>query len=286
MEFLIKKKIIDLIKLSFLLVFLFTISSCNKKGCTDPLSLAYDSGATKDDGSCTYPEDDKKTLIFYSTGTWCQYCGDIGKSFVDDISSDYPKSQIIALHKNDQLTSNMGSLIQSYLDSANGVMGCPNFYVGLNSVVNPNSNNYSLLNSAVYANLLLSPEINMDIEHSIDGNKINIKVQSKLVGAVSNENFYLSTYILEDGIVLSQNVSGNYNPNFIHNNILRMELSEDVNVFGSLLNFDQNGNNLTSYFEVPLDSTAGWNYSNLYVVSVVWKDEGSNFRFVNLEKQL
>ena len=71
---------------------------------------------------------------------------------------------------------------------------------------NPNSNNYSLLNSAVYANLLLSPEINMDIEHSIDGNKINIRVQSKLVGAVSNENFYLSTYILEDGIVLSQNV--------------------------------------------------------------------------------
>ena len=99
----------------------------------------------------------------------------------------------------------------------------PNFYVGLNSVVNPNSNNYSLLNSAVYANLLLSPEINMDIEYSIDGNKINIKVQSKLVGAVSNENFYLSTYILEDGIVLSQNVLGNYNPNFIHNNILRME---------------------------------------------------------------
>ena len=65
-----------------------------------------------------------------------------------------------------------------------------------------------------------------------------------------------------------------------------MELSEDVNVFGSLLNFDQNGNNLTSYYEVPLDSTAGWNYSKLYVVSVVWKDEGSNFRFVNLEKQL
>ena len=27
-----------------------------------------------------------------------------------------------------------------------------------------------------------------------------------------------------------------------------MELSKDVNVFGSLLNFDQNGNNLTSYY--------------------------------------
>ena len=123
----------------------------------------------------------------------------------------------------------------------------------------------------------------MDIEYSINGNKITIEVQSKLATGKVNENYYLSTYILEDGIVLSQNIAGNYDPNFVHNNILRMEVTEDVNVFGSKLNFDQNGNNKTSYYEVPLDSTAGWNYSNLHVVSVVWKDEGSSFKFVNLE---
>ena len=286
MRYFNKKKIKGFIKLSFFLIaLLFSISSCKKKGCTDPVSLAYDNKATKDDGTCTYPENDRRILIYYSTGTWCQHCGDIGKTFVDDISSNYPEAQIIRLHKNDELTSNMGTLIQSYLDSVNGVMGCPNFYVGTNSVVNPNinPNNFNLLSSAVYADLLLSSEVNMDIEYSINGNKITIEVQSKLATGIVNENYYLSTYILEDGIVLSQNIAGNYDPNFVHNNILRMEVTEDVNVFGSKLNFDQNGNNKTSYYEVPLDSTAGWNYSNLHVVSVVWKDEGSSFKFVNLE---
>jgi len=37
-------------------------SSCKKKGCMDPFSLAYDYTATKDDGSCTYPENDRKSL--------------------------------------------------------------------------------------------------------------------------------------------------------------------------------------------------------------------------------
>ena len=29
------------------------------KGCMDPMSLAYDSEATKDDGNCTYPANEK-----------------------------------------------------------------------------------------------------------------------------------------------------------------------------------------------------------------------------------
>ena len=38
-------------------------SSCRKKGCTDPTSLAYDSQAKKDNGSCTYPLKCKKALF-------------------------------------------------------------------------------------------------------------------------------------------------------------------------------------------------------------------------------
>ena len=64
-------------------------------------------------------------------------------------------------------------------------------------------------------------------------------------------------YILEDGVVKEQNVAGNYNQNFIHNNVLRKEASDNINVFGSSLNFDVNGNDLTSFYDVPLDSTGG-----------------------------
>ena len=263
----------------FVFVFLTTISSCRKKGCTDPISLAYDIEARKDDGSCTYPESDRKTLIYYSTGIWCQYCGDIGKSFVDDISSNYPDVQIISLHKNDELTSNISSLTQSYLDSVNGLLGCPYFYSGLNSVISPSNspNNYSQLTSTVEDNLNLFSEINMDLEYSINGNRMNIKVQSKLSSENPNDNYYLSVYILEDGVVKEQNVAGNYN-------VLRKEASDNINVFGSSLNFDVNGNDLTSFYDVPLDSTGAWNYSNLYVVAVAWQENASDYRFVNLAR--
>ena len=41
----------------------------------------------------------------------------------------------------------------------------------------------------------------------------------------TSDNLYLATYILEDGQVKDQNVLGNYDPNYIHDNILRTEAS-------------------------------------------------------------
>lgn len=270
----------------FLLSFLFMVSSCKKKGCTDPVSLAYEIEASKDNGSCTYPENNKKTLIFYATGTWCQYCGDLGRDFCEDLTSDFPQSQIISLHKDDPLTSNIGSITQSYLDSINGLLGCPHFYLGVNSVVDPSSSpsSYSQLTSSVDDNLLLFSEVNVDLEYTINGNRMNIKVQSKLSTETPIDNYYLSTYILEDDVVKSQNVSGNYDYNFIHNNVLRKQVSDDIDVFGSSLNFDANGDNLTSFNDVSLDSTGEWNYVNLYVVAVVWQKNGNDYRFVNLDR--
>ena len=270
----------------FSLAFLLILSSCKKKGCTDPISLAYDNEASKDDGSCTYPENDRKTLIYYSTGLWCQYCGDIGNTFVDNITSNYPDVQIISLHKNDELTSNISSLTQSFLDSVNGIVGCPHFYSGLNSVIDPSNDptNYSLLNSAIEDNLLLFSEVNMDLEYTINNNKMNIKVQSKLSSETPNDNYYLSIYILENGVVKDQNVAGNYDQNFTHNNILRKQASDNIDVFGSELNFDLNGNNLSSFYDVPLDSSGEWNYNNLYVVAIAWQENDSDIRFVNLAR--
>ena len=46
---------------------ILTFSSCRKKGCTDPTSLAYDSQAKKDNGTCTYPLNVKKALFFKTT---------------------------------------------------------------------------------------------------------------------------------------------------------------------------------------------------------------------------
>ena len=47
--------------------------SCGKKGCMDPMSLAYDSQATKDDGTCAFTQlqlKDKKEVEEIAVEAW------------------------------------------------------------------------------------------------------------------------------------------------------------------------------------------------------------------------
>ena len=51
--------------------------------------------------------------------------------------------------------------------------------------------------------------------------------------------------------------------------------------------FYQNNNlcdNIKSYSDVVLEPSSAWNYDNLYVVAVLWQQNGANYRFVNLVK--
>jgi hypothetical protein len=271
-------KIVNKIFYFFLItVFLFFVS-CSKRGCTDPSSLAFDIEASKDDGSCTYPENSKKTLVFNSTGTWCQHCGEWGKNFSDNLLNNFQNVQIITLHNNDNFSVDIGSFIQSYLDSIHGPKGEPHFYVGTSDV----PNNYNQLDSAVSADLLLNPEVNMDLNFMITDGKMNINVHSKLSDEFSGNNCYLATYILEDGRVFEQNILGIYDSNYVHNNILRSEASGLGSAFGVPIIFNSAGDNIKSYSDVVLEPSSLWNYDNLYVVAVIWQQNGTDYRFVNL----
>ena len=57
----------------FALMAIVTLASCKKEGCTDPEALNYSSEAKKDDGSCTYAQDEPtppaSTLVLIGTGT-------------------------------------------------------------------------------------------------------------------------------------------------------------------------------------------------------------------------
>ncbi len=271
-------KIVNKTFYSFLItVFLFSVS-CSKRGCTDPLSLAFDIDARKDDGSCTYPEISKKTLVFNSTGTWCQHCGEWGKNFSDGLYNNFSNVQIISLHNNDNFSVDVGYFIQSHLDDIHGPKGEPHFYVGTADV----PNNYGQLDSAVSADLLLNPEVNMDLNFMISDSKMDINIHSKLSDGFSGDNCYLAVYIVEDGQVFEQNILGTYDSAYVHNNILRTEASGLGSAFGVPIVFNSTGDNIKSYNDVVLEPSSLWNYNNLYVVAVIWQQNGSDYRFVNL----
>ena len=80
------------------------------RSCTDPMSLAYNVEAKKDDGSCTYPEVSKKSLVLRKTGDWCHYCGEYATDWVNDIENTYSNTvKVIDLHSNDGFAGNQKS---------------------------------------------------------------------------------------------------------------------------------------------------------------------------------
>mgnify|MGYP003951592233 CR=1 FL=1 len=244
-----------------------SISSCKKKGCTDPNSLAYDAEAKKDDESCTYPTSAKKAIVFKTTATWCSYCADWGTTYANNLSSAYTTAKVIAIHSNDNFSNTPGDQIRGVLPSA----GTPHFYVGTESI----NNNYSLITSAVDSELAEAVEVSMAMENSTNGSAMNVRVQSQWLGSTSGE-YFLAVYVVEDGQVYEQNTPSGYDQNFVHDHVLRAEGSDSG--FGKAITVSEDGN--MEEFDITLN--ASWVAANCYPIAVLWKKNGSSYDFINM----
>ena len=253
-----------------MLVMVASFSSCRKKGCTDPNSLAYNPEAKKDDGSCTTPTALKKALVFKKTATWCPSCGDWGTTYSSNLSAAYPNCQVIELHGDMAMETTVGDAIMDALTSA----GWPHFYSGTEDL----ANSYTSISNAVSTELAEAVEVSMAMEKSTNGSTINVKVQSQWLGSTSGE-YFLAVYVLEDGIVATQQIDGlPADPSFVHNKVLRGEVSNSA--FGKAITI--NGEGYLEEFDIPLGSSMV--PANCYPVAVMWKKNGANYDFVNLIK--
>ena len=166
--------------------------SCGKKGCMDPMSLAYDSQATKDDGNCTYPANEKRSLVFKFTSTGCSYCGEWGAEYVDNIYNDFSTStEVISIHRTDNFSVDIGDFLFSQLSP----QGVPAFFVGTSDM---GYTGYGTINNAIQSELTEQNEIAMATSFTTGAGVMNIKVQSQLSDpSFSNaSNLYLPIYIL------------------------------------------------------------------------------------------
>ena len=266
-----KKTISTLFALSCLFLL---ITNCSKKGCTDPMSLAYDAEAKKDDGTCTYPINEQKALVFKATGTWCPYCGSWGQEFSDDLATDFPGyAEVVALHANDEFSADINNNLLSYLDPS----GYPHFFVGATDI--PNS--YSSLSSAVQSEIVSATEVSMALSYNVSDGVMNVKVQTQVENSFSGENCYLAIYVMEDGQVAEQQIAGSpSNPTFVHNHILRTEATGQT--FGQAITFED-GKNLTEV-NATLAPSILWNHDNCYALAVMWQQNGSDYEVLNFAK--
>ena len=286
-------------KFSFVfVVMLLFLSSCSKEGCTDPIaenydaeakkddgtcefimgcmdenSIAYNSLATKDDGSCVYPENTKRSLVLKATGTWCPPCGDWGAEYVNNIYNDFPGSaEVIGLHSNDNFSVDIGYNLLSILNNS----AVPSFYLGLNPMGN---SGYANVSNLISTELSSPNQVSMAVSYTVANGIMNIKVQSRLENQFIGDNCYLAMYLMEDGQIAPQEVSGiGTVSDYVHDHILRSEANGST--FGIPISFT-NGENLTEV-SANLAPSPIWNHDNLYVVAVIWQQNGSSYDFINL----
>jgi hypothetical protein len=286
-------------KFSFVfVVMLMFLSSCSKEGCTDPIaenydaeakkddgtcefvmgcmdenSIAYNSLATKDDGSCVYPENIKRSLVLKATGTGCPSCGDWGAEYVNNIYNDFPGSvEVIGLHSNDNFSVDIGYNLLSILNNS----AVPSFYLGLNPMGN---SDYANVSNLISTELSSPNQVSMAVSYSVANGIMNIKVQSRLENQFIGDNCYLAMYLMEDGQIAPQEVSGiGTVSDYVHDHILRSEANGTT--FGIPISFT-NGENLTEVSAILAPSPI-WNHDNLYLVAVIWQQNGSSYDFINL----
>ena len=86
-------------------------------------------------------------------------------------------------------------------------------------------------------------------------------------------------YLMEDGQIAPQEVSGiGTVSDYVHDHILRSEANGST--FGIPISFT-NGENLTEVSAILAPSPI-WNHDNLYLVAVIWQQNGSSYDFINL----
>jgi len=235
-------------------------SSCKKKGCTDPNSLAYNEEAKKDDGSCTYPTSTtKNAVVFEFTGTWCPYCGDYGGTWATDIDNDNTKTDVVAVHINDEFSVSIGEDLQTAFNSG----GYPSFHVGEEEI---SQLSYNTLSNLVSDELGAASTGNFDYTYSLEGNTMTASVQTKISGTGSG--YTLAAYVIENGQVAEQNTNSGPDANYVHNHILRKEANGSA--FGADVAFTD-GNNVTD-FSIDLSSISGAVAANCHLLVVLWKD--------------
>lgn len=284
---------------SLLLVMTIFFSSCSKEGCTDPIaenydadaknddgnceyilgcmdesSIAYNSLATKDDGSCVYLDNTKRSLVFKATGTWCPPCGDWGAEYVSNIYNDFSGSaEVIGLHSNDDFSVDIGYNLLSILNNS----AVPSFYLGLV----PMGNGYGNVSNLISTELSSPNQISMAVSYTVIDGSMNIKVQSSLENQFIGDNCYLAMYIMEDGQIAPQEVSGiGTVSDYVHSHILRTEANGST--FGVPISFTNGINN--TEITTPLAPNSIWTHENLYVIAVIWKQNGNSYDFINLRR--
>jgi hypothetical protein len=263
--------------------------SCKKKsttikGCMDPNSVNYNKLATETDGNCQVADSKQRFFMMDITATWCPPCGSYGIPGFNKSIDLIGESNVVAMsvHSTDAMSCAAGNELMNYaqykttsvprIAGADTLIFPAGVYTDITATANKIKGASDLFTSQ-------TPTANCYIGKTISGSNVTLDVKTKFFKAASGD-YYIAAYILEDGIIASQQLAtGGANATQVHNHVLRGSFSTtfgDVLANGSI----ETGRVVSKTFTTSLNST--WKTENLRYAVVIWKKNASGiYKFEN-----
>lgn len=232
-------------------------------------------------------EKKNRALLIDFSETWCPPCGSYGGPSFDSCMSleggDLTMMKVYASSS----PSTMNSSISNGMMSAYGVSGVPDFWVN-NTELASGGGVYASIGSNFNwvknkATLFAADSViaGVAMAKTIVGDSMKIVSRVKFFKEqAAGIDYRLALYVVEEGIVATQQTNSGAVSNYEHNNLLRKAIG--TNYSGVQLNasapiaadqlFD-------STYTVALNSA--WNYNKLKVIGVIWKGGSTPFKVVN-----
>ena len=228
-------------------------------------------------------------IIQKSTATWCGPCGQWGWDLQEEIiTSMTPAAQ-----------APPQAFVLSEYGAESGVMNCaaadsltiwgqsyPNW--AFNNVNRTAFSSSGGIYTSTTKNTLINAADSFStaavfastgFTSSITGSTLTVQTNTKFwLG--SSGNYSTAVYVVEDGVMSTQN---GQTGTVAHHNVLRSHLGS--NVFGQPAGTATNaaGSEFAQTFTMTIPS--GWNKNNLKILTVIWKQENGEMKFVNANSE-
>jgi thiol-disulfide isomerase/thioredoxin len=266
---------------------LLSLSSCEQdnriSGCADPFAINFDQSiqVSDDDGTCVYPPEERRALFFDITATWCGPCGDWGVPTVEEVleaNKGKNNLEFMAIHPSDSdpmFHAHALAIAENYPE-----------FTGYPTLVVNNVNNYSSeppITSEVETFVEGDPDVTAINIMTIENGMINITAQTRWFNEMTGKIF-MAVYVMEDGLD-SEVLGAAYDQNgidgpFVHDHVLRRAITDEA--FGDVVMNGDSWPGKTETRTYSLEMDPSWNPSNLYAITVLWREVGTQYEFLNV----
>ncbi len=264
-----KNRVLFLIGAIFLIIINFSCDTA-VEGCTDPNSPNYNPNATKSDGNCAYPSQNKKVVCFYFNDSDNNTCGTFGLNLLEQVKATNPaNTYFITAHPNG--TDTLFSPASIDIATADSVTGFPDFGVGEESALLTQS---AILN-AISNEAAETANGGISVDFSTTTDSIIVTLYGKFY-VEDPSSYFAVAYVVENNIISPQvGASGSHS----HKHVLRA--SSGPSGIGDQINTLPVTSSTSFKIRRGIYRNPVWNISNITVIAVLWRQNGSDFEYVN-----